>query len=285
MDTNAAITRIRMHYSLMSAKEKKVADYIMKNPQESVTLSTSEIAKNSGVSAATLVRFSKSIGFLGVGDFRRYLKREMLYSSAALPSYVPQDSIEQIAVKALDYNKRAIDETLAVVNPESLAAAADAFERAEKVVIFGEGGSGCSASCAYYSLMQIGIRCSLIMDPYFQMLESSQLGPRDVAFGLTHSGRSRNIVDAMQLAQKGGAVTVAIVGIVGSPITKYSDILLYTGLADNSFHSETTAVRICELSVFSILHTALVLRKNKHPDDYRKTNSELFEKKRYNFKK
>jgi len=281
-DTNPAIIRIKKHYSLMSAKERKAADYIMSNPQQVMSLSTAKISQNAGISAATLVRFSKSIGFLGIGDFKNYLRREMLSPNSVLPSFDSHDSIEQIAVKTSDYNKRAIDETLVIMNAESLTAAVDAIERAERVFIFAEGGSGCSARCAYDGFLQIGLRCSFVMDPFFQVMEATKLGARDAALGLCHSGRARNTVDAVQLAKEAGATTVSIVGIVGSPITKHSDILLYTGLADNSFHSETMAVRICELNVISVLQTALALRKKKQLDDYRRVNSELFKMKRYN---
>lgn len=280
-DTNPVITRIEQHYSMMSAQEKRVADYVMTHVEEIIHSSVAKIAQNAGVSPATVVRFSNSIGFDGVVEFKSYLRNGLLSPNGSWSSFAPDDSIERIATKTMDYNKRAIDETLIVLNHEATAEAVDAIEKAGRVVIFAEGASACSARCAYDAFLQIGIQASLVVDPFSQVSETALLTSDAVALGVCHSGRARNSVDSMRLAQQAGAHTISIVGIVGSPITKYSNNVLYTGLADNSFHSETVAVRICELNVVSVLHTALALRRQKQLGDYLSANSKRFELKRY----
>lgn len=280
-DTNPVFTRIHRHYSLMSIKERRVADYIMSDLESVTTLPVAQIAKNAQASPATVVRFTNSIGFSGVAEFKNYLRSELFSSNGTWSAFDPSDSFARIAVKTMDYNKRAIDETLMVLKEEAVSAAVQAIEKANRLIIFTEGASGCSAQCAYDAFLQIGVRCSIVTDPFCQVMEVAQMTKQDVAFAVCHSGRARNSVDAIRLAKKAGATTISVVGTVGSPITKSSDIILYTGLADNSFHSETMAVRICELNVISVLHTALTLRKQEALGDYRSRNSQLFELKRY----
>ncbi len=280
-EMNPGITRIKQHYPLLSAQEKRVAEYVVRNFQDVLGMPVAEISKAAGVSDATVVRFCRSIGFSGMAEFKSYLRRELLSPSGNWTSFSKNDSIEQIAVKTMDYNKRAIDETLMVLSGEAVEQAAEAIDKAKRLVIIAEGGSACAARSAYDAFLQIGMQCSLVTDPFFQVLEASRLEANDVALGVCHSGRARNMVDAMSVAKDAGAKTISIVGIVGSPLTKISDIILYTGLADNSFYSETIAVRICELNVLSVLHTVLALKNSEKIGDYRSANSKLFELKRY----
>lgn len=280
-DMNPGITRIKQHYSLLSAQEKRVAEYVIENWQDVIGMPVAGISKAAGVSDATVVRFCRSIGFTGMAEFKSYLRRELLSPSGNWTNFHENDTIEQVAVKTMDYNKRAIDETLMVLSSEAVEQAVAAIDKARRLTIIAEGASACAARCAYDAFLQIGVPCSLVTDPFFQVMEASRLGPEDVALGACHSGRARNMVDAMRVAKQAGATTISIVGIVGSPLTKTSDIILYTGLADNSFYSETIAVRICELNVLSVLHTALALKNSEKLGDYRSINSTLFELKRY----
>lgn len=280
-DTNPGLTRIKQHYPMMSAQEKRVADYIMKNCNNIINHPVARIAEDADVSTATVVRFCHSIGFSGMAEFKNYLRREFLSPNGPWTAFRPDDTIQQIMVKTSDYNKRAMDETLVVLSEDAVEAAVDAIDKAGRVLIVTEGASGCSARCAYDAFLQIGIRCSIVMDPFFQVTEVSQTGPGDVVLGVCHSGRARNSVDGVRLGKEAGATTISIAGIVGSPITKCSDIVLYTGLADHRFYSETMAVRICELNVISVLHTALSIRNSEKLGDFRKRNSKLFELKRY----
>jgi RpiR family carbohydrate utilization transcriptional regulator len=275
------VTRIKQHYPLMSAQEKRVADYVLSNISGVLSMPTSEIAKRAGTGTATVVRFCRSIGFSGVSDFKHYLKSAQLSSDGPWSSFDRADTIAQIAVKTMDYNKRAIDETLMVLSVDAVEAAADAIAKAGRFVIFSEGSSGATATCAYSAFLQIGIPCSLVTDAFFQVSEAASLRPGDVALSVCHSGRARGAVDSIRLAKEAGATTVSIVGIVGSALTKVSDIILYTGLADNNFYSDTMAVRICELNVISVLHTALALRNKDKLGDFTSKNSDLFEIKRY----
>ena len=280
-DMNPVVRRIEQHYPMMSAQEKRVADYVVSDMDEVANCSVARIAQHAGVSPATVVRFTNSIGFTGMLEFKNYLRSEKLAPRAGWSTLHPGDSMERIASNTMQANKRAIDETLMVLNNDAAEAAVTAIEKARRVLILSEGGSGCSARCAYDAFIQIGIQASLVMDSFFQVTEAAHAKPGDVALSVCHSGRARNAVDAIRLAQEAGATTISIAGIVGSPITKYSDIVLYTGLADDSFHSETVAVRICELNVISVLHMALALRRQEELGDYRSANSERFELKRY----
>ena len=56
---------IKEKYDTLSMQEKKVAKYIIDNYQQSILLSSAELAQQSGVSNTAVIRFAKALGFHG----------------------------------------------------------------------------------------------------------------------------------------------------------------------------------------------------------------------------
>lgn len=50
--------RIKENYDTLSSQEKKVAKFIIDNYQQSILLSSSELAQQSGVSNTAVIRFA-----------------------------------------------------------------------------------------------------------------------------------------------------------------------------------------------------------------------------------
>ena len=84
--------RIIKNYPLLSRKEKKIADYLSQNLRTAFALSTDQLAKNTGISSATIVRFAQHLGFSGFQQLRSQMmdevKEELLGMSLPSISYV-----------------------------------------------------------------------------------------------------------------------------------------------------------------------------------------------------
>lgn len=274
------ISRIRRHYDTLSAKERCIADYILENGNKVAKMTVAEIAAEADASQATVVRFCRSLGFKGLAEFKLYLGNASLSKEADCSDLSTDESEMAIAQKTAVIYKGLIDETLAVLDSDSLKAAVKALDEASQIVMFGEGGSGCTTRIAYDTFSQIALPCVYVEDPFFQITAASRMEPGQVAFTICHSGRSRDLIENVQVAKTKGATAVSIIGIVGTVLSKISDITLYTGLSDHAFFSETIAARICELNVVSALHSALAVKNQDKLGDYQYTVSELLETKR-----
>lgn len=57
------IRSIRQKYKDFSKVNKRIADYILKDPTRLLSLTANEIASNSETSPASVTRFSKQLGF------------------------------------------------------------------------------------------------------------------------------------------------------------------------------------------------------------------------------
>lgn len=80
---------IKEKYDTLSMQEKKVAKYIIDNYQQSILLSSAELAQQSGVSNTAVIRFAKALGFHGFLEYRREIRKEyvpaqLVYASLPL---------------------------------------------------------------------------------------------------------------------------------------------------------------------------------------------------------
>jgi RpiR family transcriptional regulator, carbohydrate utilization regulator len=254
------LMRIKAHYNIFSDSEKKIADYILKNHEDIIEFSSQKLADETGTSPATIVRFCRTLGFKGYTELKYYIERELLSPSPEYLSITRDDSIGVLKQKILQYNKGVIDETMNLLDDSQLDKAVNAIINARHVDIYGEGGSGGGAVVAVNIFLQIGIPCSAYTDGFLQITSASQLHSTDVAIGISHTGRAINTLDAMKEAKLHGVTTICITGYANSPITKYSDIILYTSSSSSEVLSDLPASRICEICVISVIQMAILAR-------------------------
>lgn len=63
------LTKIAWIKPGMATNQRKIADYILDNPEKIVTLSSQQLAEIMGVSQSAIVKFSQKIGFKGFPSF------------------------------------------------------------------------------------------------------------------------------------------------------------------------------------------------------------------------
>ena len=71
------LLRITEMYDKIFQAEKKVADFILKNPELAVNANVSELANYSGVSDATVIRLCKHLGYQGYYQMKICLSRDI----------------------------------------------------------------------------------------------------------------------------------------------------------------------------------------------------------------
>ena len=70
------IVHIKAHYDELSRAERKVADFLIDNPDDILPLYITELADRCGASEATIVRFAKKLGFDGYQQLKIAVAKE-----------------------------------------------------------------------------------------------------------------------------------------------------------------------------------------------------------------
>lgn len=255
--------KIRACYDDMGRSEKRIADYVLKNARSIISLSISELAQRCGSGDATVVRFSRRLGFSGYQELKLRLAAEISSSSAIDSTIEKTDSCYEIFRKRINDISVSLKNTESVIDVDQLERAANCIMNARRIVIFGLGNSAAVAMDAAHKFLRLGLDAQAVCDNHLQAIVASHLDERTVAIGVSHSGSSRDIVDALQLAKNNNATTVCITNYGNSPILSVSDIRLFTQAEETKRSILAMSSRIAQLALFDAIYTYVVVNKDK----------------------
>lgn len=259
----SVIHRIRFQYKNFGPSEKKIADYILENTQEITSLSINELASKSGSTAATIVRFSRKIGFDGFQSFRIGLAGEMMSTSSISNQIVKGDSCFEIFNKRINDISVSLWNTESVLEPRSMELAANKIMKAKRIVVFGLGNSAAIAQDAAHKFLRLGLNAQACTDNHMQAIIASHLDRDSVAIGISHSGTSRDIVESLQFSKIGNATTICITNYDNSPIVENADICLFTKSDETNHSILAMSSRIAQLAIFDAIYTYIVVNSDK----------------------
>jgi len=133
------------HFSQLTKSEKRIANYIRKNQEESAFIAAGELADRLGLSEATMVRFARTLGFDSYPAMRSVLQenfRRRVTHSARLRSRlddlrVTGDIFERLVASEIDY----LTEALQTLDRAALNKAVELLRTHQRVFVFGLGPS------------------------------------------------------------------------------------------------------------------------------------------------
>jgi DNA-binding MurR/RpiR family transcriptional regulator len=257
------LVRLRGLRPSLSPAEDRVADRVLADPKAAAALTISELADTARTSETTVLRFCKRLGMPGYPQLRLALAAESAQPrlrTVAQSDINEDDSIDDIISKVADADASAVEETAQQLDRAALDAAADAIARATRVDLYGIGASGVVALDAQQKLHRIGVLAFAWNDPHIALTSATLLKPGDVAVGISHSGTTKETIEALATARGRGATTVAITNFPLSRLVSTADLVLTTAARETSLRSGATASRIAALTVIDCLYIAVAHR-------------------------
>jgi RpiR family transcriptional regulator, repressor of rpiB and als operon len=266
-DARAVGAQIRMRLPSLTPLEGKVATEILarKDIDDATPLRT--VAEGSGVSEAMVVKVAKKLGFAGFREFRQGLVDYYNSDTAALHSEIgPQDTAGQIVQKVFRTAMQALEETFAILDLEAFERAAEYLHRARQRDFYGLGGSAQIARDVSHKFLRIGIRTSVFDDAHMMVMSAALLGPDDVVIAFSHSGSTTAVIEAVELARRNGARTIAVTNYADSPLARIVDVVLCSTAQNNPLLGENATARIAQLNLLDALFVAVAQRDRAAAD-------------------
>jgi DNA-binding MurR/RpiR family transcriptional regulator len=133
------------HFNRLTKSEKRIANYLRKNQEESAFLAAGEIADRLGLSEATLVRFARTLGFTSYPAMRTVLQeafRRRVTHATRLQGRLEDlrqggDIFERLVVSEIDYLSQALE----TVDRQALHKTVDLIRSRGRIYVFGVGPS------------------------------------------------------------------------------------------------------------------------------------------------
>ncbi|MBV8098280.1 MAG: MurR/RpiR family transcriptional regulator [Verrucomicrobia bacterium] len=269
-DPKAVGPRIRMALPSLTPLEVKVVESVFKRESFDEATSIKEVAQGAGVSEAMVAKISKKLGFNGFRDFRAGVAEYLRLPTADLHQDLsPDDSSQQIVQKVFRSAMQALEETLAILDMNAFDRATDILYRAAQRNFYGVGGSAQIARDVSHKFLRIGIQSSVYDDPHMMLMSASLLGPDDAVIGFSHSGATTAVLDAVTIARRQGARTIAVTSYAASPLAELADVVLASTSRGSPLLGENAAARIAQLNILDAIFVAVAQR------DYRAAERNL----------
>jgi len=259
----SCLLEIEHQYNSLTVTEKRIADYIVENSAKVPLMTIDELANNANAAKSAVMRLCKSLGFSGFPELKISLATDISKNSVQkYSSYItPEDNALTALKKVFASNIRALDDTLTRIDMEQFSAIIDSLYTANHIYIYGIGSSGFFALDLSNRLSELGYLCFTITDVSYMKGSSLNVKPGDVVLAISQSGRTKIVVEAVEIAKKKGAITACITGYSNSPIRKASDYSIVITTNDIKYPIESISCRVATISVMDAIMVALTTKK------------------------
>ncbi|MEN9831054.1 MAG: putative HTH-type transcriptional regulator YbbH [Pseudomonadota bacterium] len=258
------LDRIKASLPSLAPAEQRVGKLVLQDPRAFANLPVTQLADRAHVSKPTVVRFCRSVGYDGLSDFKLKLAGSV---SEGVPfihrSVDADDKTTDVMVKVIDNTVAAFlkyrNDASAFALDQAVKALAETHSTGKRIEFYGVGNSGIVAQDAQHKFFRLGMNTIAYSDGHMQVMSASMLGQGDCVVVISNSGRTRDLMDACDIARKRGATTIVITAS-GSPLATAGQIHLTADHPESYDRYSPMVSRLLHLLIIDILATTVALR-------------------------
>jgi RpiR family carbohydrate utilization transcriptional regulator len=258
------LDRIKASLPSLAPAEQRVGKLVLLDPRTFANLPVTELADRAHVSKPTVVRFCRSVGYDGLSDFKLKLAGSV---SEGVPfihrSVDADDKTSDVTVKVIDNTVAAFlkyrNDASSFALDQAVQALAETHSSGKRIEFYGVGNSGIVAQDAQHKFFRLGMNTIAYSDGHMQVMSASMLSKGDCVVVISNSGRTRDLMDACDIAHKRGATTIVITAS-GSPLATSGQIHLTADHPESYDRYSPMVSRLLHLLIIDILATTVALR-------------------------
>lgn len=263
---------IRMRIKSLSAnfseKEKRIADFILKEPEKIIHGTINQVAAETELADSTVFRFCKRLGYSGFQELKIALASDQSNNMQEIHQRVSKhDDEKTVLEKIFQSNVQTLLDTLEVIDETVFSQAAEKMAKSKSITFFGFGGSNAVAMDAYHKFIRTGLSVNYQIDSHLQLMTSSQMKEGDIAVLISHTGHTKEVLEILDILKEKNVYTIGITGFAESPLNRDVDLSLNTVSEETDFRSEALASRIAQLSILDALYVSLMMKMGDQAQD------------------
>ncbi|PIT22580.1 transcriptional regulator [Snodgrassella alvi] len=254
------LAKISQKLPELSSAERRVAECVLAQSKWFVHAAVANIAREARVSQPTVIRFCRSMGYSGLSEFKLNLSASighegMPYVHEELNS---TDSMQDVLNKVIANTAATVLGSRKSLNAADLDNAVKLMAKARRIEFYGAGNSGIVAMDAQHKLFRFGLSTVAYTDSHVQLMAAAVLSPQDVLVVISHSGSSRDLLDAIKIAKSNGAKIIGLTR-AGSPVAQACDCVISVITSEDSEKYTPMISRLLQLMVIDMLTIGLAL--------------------------
>lgn len=277
--------QIKRLYCNLTTAERKIATYVIESPQEVTGLTVHQLAEKCGVASSAVIRFCKTIQLQGFSELKLELARELgskrEEQKNTLPAVEHESGTEGVVRKVFQAGMDTLQDTLDKLDFSKIEKMSEVLVNAKHIFIFGLGTSSTVVLDAQYRLSQLGLWATACTDILLMGVTGANLEQGDVVLAISHSGRTKAVVDAVRLAKKKGATVLAITSFTDSFLYKESDVAATVFADEVTYPVEAVSARVAHICMVDSLAMLLATHNYDSFAQHIKSRNDVLEGIRY----
>ena len=251
--------RIRNIFPQLSNSERAVADYVCSHLAQVSRMSIHDLREATGVSAPTVCRFCRSIGFSGFREF----KISMAEQTGSFRDYFEVETTEgkselqQLVERLLQSEKETITGALSVLNYSLLEDATEKIIRADRICLF-----GCSTSydiCRDLQrrLTRLGLSVFAHNEYHEAAVQLTRFSKNDLLICVTQSGNTQEVLNTAEVAAKNHVEILVITANPTSRVGRMGSLVLQTYAPELAGNRLGLTTRIAQIAAADALYMSI----------------------------
>lgn len=227
----SVLSRIESIQSELSNSEKKLFDYIKKNSEKVPSMTASQLAQATGISAPTVVRFAKKTGFSSLTDLKIQLSAEsgsrqtheeiIGYADVAL-----NESFHDITAKLSHNAQVTMHETADLLEEQVMLAAADLLKTRNRIFVCGIGASSLIAQDIQQKWTRLG-KVVIFETDYNSLLPQLIKHEKEcLLWAVSNSGQTPEILHLAEFTKEMGIPVLSLTRFGSNSLSKLADVPL-----------------------------------------------------------
>jgi len=255
------VSRIERVEPTLSPAERRVAEVVRSDFSAATRLTIGELATRANVSQPTVTRFCRSVGARSYSEFKIQLATTMTVAAAYLNSdRIFDDDVGRLAQQVMLHAANAVRAGLDQLDTRAVSAAIDRLTASRRIDIYGQGGgSAAVVEDAKLRLFRLGIPVAAFVDGHQQRMSAATLQPGDAVLAISNSGRSKPVVDAVEIARSFGAATIALTR-PGTPLAARAEIVIAVTIPEADDILRPTPSRYAHMAIIDTIATGVATR-------------------------
>lgn len=247
--------------------EQKIGAFILKESPRIVDMPIQQLAAESQVSEATIVRFSRKLGFSGYSELKLILATELMMQSE-VDVYQDIDIDEEpinILKKLSKISAKALNDTIKVIENQEIVNAVTLLDTARqnrsKIYLIASGGSQIITRDLHYKLMRLGISSVFHENSHIIFEAIVDSGANDVAVVVSSLGQSKEVWDCVEVLKRNQTKIILLTQFGNNRVIQNADVCLLTSNVENNLRLGSIASRLVHLQIIDMLFAALSLKR------------------------
>lgn len=278
MPLHALILKKKLH---LTRSQERIVKYIMDHYDEVLFMTCFKLARNVGVSEATIIRLAQTFGFKGYPGMQRYLRgrlKNRLSTVMRLEKSISRGSpAADVLTKHIRQDITNLTRTLQEMPFAAFQEAVDSILAARCIYFIGMRGAHAPALILAVYLRFLNRNVVLLTPGYGDVWNTIYpIGEQDLAVAVSIPRYYRLTVELLEYAYNKGAKTGAITDSALSPLARYAGWVLPVHCHLDSYIESYTAA----VSVASALVTAVSMKNPEETMAELKKHEELWKEKK-----